>query len=201
MSFEILDPSHGLFVSPLDLFLSLSQVPVTLQTNMHKGENKGVMNKRSSRKEELLEAEVKRLREQLKKASLEKSEINSECEKLTTVCRSQRQQLQGLKQAIASNTTPGIQPQGLCNKSSSSPDQNSWQAFPEDFKKPTSVTSGNSTPVGTKNSQQNRSAAAVPAARSPVTVPVVNLNQPQRFGGIESNERNLTSQPPGWAAF
>ncbi|KAJ0948446.1 hypothetical protein HanRHA438_Chr01g0027311 [Helianthus annuus] len=158
-------------------------LPVTLQT-------KGVMNKRSIRKEELLEAEVKRLREELNKANLEKSEINSEYEKLTTICRSQRQQLHTIKQALSSFTTPGIQQQGpgLFNKSSTSPDHSSWQAFPEDH---------NSTPVGTTNSHQNRSVAA----RSPVTSPVINLNQSQRFGGLESNERNMTSQPPGWAAF
>ncbi|KAJ0611940.1 hypothetical protein HanHA300_Chr01g0021511 [Helianthus annuus] len=140
--------------------------------------------------EELLEAEVKRLREELNKANLEKSEINSEYEKLTTICRSQRQQLHTIKQALSSFTTPGIQQQGpgLFNKSSTSPDHSSWQAFPEDH---------NSTPVGTTNSHQNRSVAA----RSPVTSPVINLNQSQRFGGLESNERNMTSQPPGWAAF
>ncbi|KAM0052247.1 hypothetical protein Hdeb2414_s0007g00246021 [Helianthus debilis subsp. tardiflorus] len=158
------------------VYLSQKPLPVTLQT-------KGVMNKRSTRKEELLEAEVKRLREELKKANLEKSEINSEYEKLTTICRSQRQQLHTIKQALSSFTTPGSQPQGpgLFNKSS-------WQAFPEDH---------NSTPVGTTNSHQNRSVAA----RSPVTSPVINLDQSQRFGGLESNERNMTSQPPGWAAF
>ncbi|KAI3683071.1 hypothetical protein L1987_83571 [Smallanthus sonchifolius] len=133
---------------------------------MHKGGNKSVMNKRSPRKLELLEAEVTRSREELKGVNLEKSEISSE---LTTICRSQRQQLHGIKQAPASTTTPNTQPQGLFNKSSSSPDQNSWQAFLEDL---------NSKPFRT-----------------------MNIHQSQRFGGLKNDERNLTSQPPGWAAF
>ncbi|KAI3826914.1 hypothetical protein L1987_00974 [Smallanthus sonchifolius] len=136
------------------------------------------MNKRSPRKEELLEAEVKRLREELKAANLEKSEISSEYEKLITICRSQRQQLHGIKQALASTTPPNTQPQGLFDKSSSSPDQNSWQAFPEDLKTPTLLTGDNSKPFRTMNSHQS-----------------------QRFGGLKNDERNLTSQPPGWAAF
>lgn len=78
---------------------------------MYKGEKKSLMNTRSSRKEELLEAEVKRLRQELKAANLEKSEISSEYEKLTTICRSQRQQLHGIKQALASNMTQNTKPQ------------------------------------------------------------------------------------------
>ncbi|KAI3740054.1 hypothetical protein L2E82_30471 [Cichorium intybus] len=59
-----------------------------------------------SAKEEVLKAEVEKLREQLKQANLEKSEINSEYQKLSTICRSQRQQLHGIKQALASTTPP-----------------------------------------------------------------------------------------------
>ncbi|KAI3740049.1 hypothetical protein L2E82_30466 [Cichorium intybus] len=54
-------------------------------------------NKGRSTKEEVLKAEVEKLREQLKQANLEKSEINSEY---------QKQQLHGIKQALASTTTP-----------------------------------------------------------------------------------------------
>ncbi|KAK1413352.1 hypothetical protein QVD17_35124 [Tagetes erecta] len=145
---------------------------------MYKAEKKSFISTRSSRKEEVLEAEVKRLRDALKAANLEKSEISTEYEKLTTICRSQRQQLNGIKQALASTMTPNTQPQGLVNKSASSPDQNSWQAFPEDLMTPTLVTSDDSKPVRTKNSHQNGS-----------------------VGGLKNNERNLSFQPPGWAAF
>ena len=59
-----------------------------------------------SLKEELLEAEVAKLREQLKKANMEKSRLSSEYEKLSIIFRSQRQQLHGIKLALASSTPP-----------------------------------------------------------------------------------------------
>lgn len=57
-----------------------------------------------SGKEEELEAEVVRLREQLKQANLQKAEITSKYEKLTAICRSQRQELQELKRTLAAST-------------------------------------------------------------------------------------------------
>lgn len=57
-----------------------------------------------SGKEELLEAEVERLKEQLKQTNVEKTEITSKYEKLSAICRSQRQEIQELKQALASRT-------------------------------------------------------------------------------------------------
>lgn len=59
-----------------------------------------------SGKEEKLEAEVERLREQLKQVNEEKSELSSKYEKLSAICRSQRQELHELKQAFASTTPP-----------------------------------------------------------------------------------------------
>lgn len=59
-----------------------------------------------SRKEELLEAEVAKLKEHLKTANMEKSELSSGYEKLSIIFRSQRQQLQGIKLALASSTPP-----------------------------------------------------------------------------------------------
>lgn len=53
----------------------------------------------SRRKE--LEAEVQNLKEQLEKTNMEKKEINSKYEELSTICRSQRQEIQHLKQALA----------------------------------------------------------------------------------------------------
>ena len=57
-------------------------------------------------KEEELEAEVFRLREQLKQANLVKTEITSKYEKLSAICRSQRQELQELKQSLALTPSP-----------------------------------------------------------------------------------------------
>ncbi|KAK9051602.1 hypothetical protein SSX86_028229 [Deinandra increscens subsp. villosa] len=60
----------------------------------------------NSGKEEKLMAEVERLREQLKQVNMEKSELSSKYEKLSAVCRSQRQELHELKQTFASTTPP-----------------------------------------------------------------------------------------------
>lgn len=79
------------------------------------------------RREKLLEAEVARLQAQLKQANMEKNEINSEYEKLSTICHSQRQQLHGIKQALASSTSTNK----TASKSQSSPgiQQQVW-SFP-----------------------------------------------------------------------
>lgn len=61
-------------------------------------------NANKSAREEELEAETERLKEQLKQANLEKSEITSKFEKLSAICRSQRQEIQELKQALAART-------------------------------------------------------------------------------------------------
>ena len=61
----------------------------------------------NSEKEEALEAEVARLKGQLKQTNLEKAEITSKFEKLSAICRSQRQEIQELKQALAArNPSP-----------------------------------------------------------------------------------------------
>lgn len=62
-----------------------------------------VTNKRPG-KEVALEAEVEKLKEQLKQANVEKAEITSKFEKLSAICRSQRQEIQELKQALASRS-------------------------------------------------------------------------------------------------
>ncbi|XP_030461953.1 uncharacterized protein LOC115681983 [Syzygium oleosum] len=54
-----------------------------------------------TQKEEDLEVELERLKEQLKQANLEKTEMTSKYEKLSAICRSQRQEIQELKQALA----------------------------------------------------------------------------------------------------
>lgn len=135
-------------------------------------------------KEEHLEAEVERLREQLKQVNLEKSELSSKYEKLSAICRSQRQELHELKQTLASRTpspnksaskaqpspgTPHLSPsqqqkdgiiweqqKGLFDKSSPSSDQNSWQAFPE-----APTLTNNSKSVRTRNGHQNKQGGEV----------------------------------------
>ncbi|KAL5760560.1 hypothetical protein ACOSQ2_019398 [Xanthoceras sorbifolium] len=117
-----------------------------------------------SGKEEVYEDEMERLKEQLKQANLEKAEITSKFEKLSAICRSQRQEIQELKQAIAARSpspnkdvsrnqiSPGNQTaatppqrekiegtvwelqQGKSDWSTPSPEPNSWQAFPEEPK-------------------------------------------------------------------
>lgn len=133
------------------------------------------------RKEEQLEAEVEKLREQLKHVNMEKSELSSKYEKLSAICRSQRQELHELKQTLASTTpspsktssqshpSPGIQNQspsqqkegtiwelqkGLFDNASPSSDQKSWQAFPEDTTPTTNRKS-----VRTRNGHQNKQTA------------------------------------------
>ncbi|KAB1224880.1 hypothetical protein CJ030_MR1G008846 [Morella rubra] len=117
-----------------------------------------------SRKEEALEAEVENLKEELKQAHLEKAEITSKFEKLSAICRSQRQEIQELKQALAARTpspnkdalkneTPSvIRPsatplhrekivgtvwevqQGKSDANAASPEPKSWHAFSEEPK-------------------------------------------------------------------
>lgn len=55
-------------------------------------------------KEEALEAEIERLKDELKQTKSEKAEITAKFEKLSAICRSQRQELQDLKQTLASKS-------------------------------------------------------------------------------------------------
>ncbi|CAN4080482.1 unnamed protein product [Withania somnifera] len=119
-------------------------------------------NSKQPEKKELREAEVEKLKQQLSRANMEKSEMTSKYEKLSAICRSQRQEIQDLKQALAARTpspnrdttrdqtSPGSQQstippkkdniqgsvwelqQGLFGQSQVSPDSNPWQAFADD---------------------------------------------------------------------
>ncbi|KAK6804132.1 hypothetical protein RDI58_001916 [Solanum bulbocastanum] len=140
-------------------------------------------NTKQPEKKELMEAEVEKLKQQLSRANMEKAEITSKYEKLSAICRSQRQELQELRQALAARTpspnrdttrdhaSPGSQippkkdniegtvwelQQGLFGQSQVSSDSKSWQAFADDPKQ--QATPVNSTPrsVRTKNGHQNR---------------------------------------------
>ncbi|XP_017425387.2 uncharacterized protein LOC108334195 isoform X1 [Vigna angularis] len=131
--------------------------------------NTGLNNK--SEREQALEAEVEKLKEQLKEANVEKAEITSKFEKLSAICRSQRQELQDLKQALAGRT-PSPSREGLKTSpaiTSSAPMQDrtewktpssepkSWQAFPEEPQQQKSLSAGNTTKsVRTNNGRQNK---------------------------------------------
>ncbi|KAJ8565650.1 hypothetical protein K7X08_008226 [Anisodus acutangulus] len=119
-------------------------------------------NTKQPEKKEPMEAEVEKLKQQLSRVNMEKAEITSKYEKLSALCRSQRQEIQELKQALAARTpspnrdttrnqaSPGSQPssippkkdnvegtvwelqQGLVGQSHVSPDSKPWQAFADD---------------------------------------------------------------------
>jgi AP2-associated kinase len=54
--------------------------------------------------QEHLQVEVDRLKEELEQVRLEKAEITLKYEKLTAICRSQRQEIQELKQILSTAT-------------------------------------------------------------------------------------------------
>ncbi|XP_010678702.2 uncharacterized protein LOC104894216 [Beta vulgaris subsp. vulgaris] len=136
-----------------------------------------------SGKDNSFEAEKVKLQEQLKQVNAEKAEITAKYEKLTAICRSQRQELQELKQALAARTPPPIkestrnQPsssneatpsqrvknevtvrelQGLSDKSSKSSETKPWQAFASS---PTSI-ADRSKSVRTKNGHSSKQDAS-----------------------------------------
>ncbi|XP_020692033.1 probable serine/threonine-protein kinase DDB_G0276461 isoform X1 [Dendrobium catenatum] len=134
-------------------------------------------NKINKSREELLEVEVEKLKEQLKQSNLEKAEVTSKYEKLSSICRSQRKELQELKLALASFTPPSsgnkesdtqsrdkiegtvldLQ-QGLL-ASNASPDPNSkpWQAFTDEPKAQLVSKTRHSKSVRTINGHPNSS--------------------------------------------
>lgn len=57
---------------------------------------------------ESLQVVVDRLKEELEQVRLEKAEITSKYEKLTAICRSQRQEIQELKQALSTASAPNF---------------------------------------------------------------------------------------------
>ncbi|CAK9148822.1 unnamed protein product [Ilex paraguariensis] len=157
--------------------------------------NPGSSSKKSG-KEDLLEAEIERLKEQLKQANMEKAEITSKYDKLSAICRSQRQEIHELKQTLGvrrtpspnrdaskHQTSPGVQPptappqrekertvwdlpHGPLEKSSPSPDPKLWQAFAEDPKPQTTLMNNTSKSVRTRNGHQHKQAAEVTSGAS-----------------------------------
>ncbi|KAL2461301.1 Protein kinase superfamily protein [Abeliophyllum distichum] len=141
-----------------------------------------------SSKEEMLKAEVEMLKEQLLHVNTEKAEITSKYEKLSAICRSQRQEIQEIKQVLAARspspsrdasrnlaTMPGSQTstptvkekiegsvlelqQGFFDRRSPSPESQPWQAFTDAPKQQNMLTNDAPKSLRTRNDHQNRQA-------------------------------------------
>ncbi|CAK7331813.1 unnamed protein product [Dovyalis caffra] len=181
-------------------------------------------------KEETLEAEVEKLKEQLKQVNSEKAEITSKFEKLSAICRSQRQEIQELKQTLAARTpspnkyqaSSRIQPsesppQEKSDWSIPSPEPKSWQAFADDTKSQQQqhLSKGNSPhSVRTRNAHRNKQATESTSdfdswgfgSESFTAVPAASpqipgSNTEVRLGGSTITEKQPATQPAGWAGF
>ncbi|KAK7283847.1 hypothetical protein RIF29_13595 [Crotalaria pallida] len=162
--------------------------------------NVGSVNK--SDREETLVAEVEKLKEQLKVANAEKAEITSKYEKLSAICRSQRQELQQVKQALAAKTPSPTSP-----AISSTPAVNNtrWEAFPDEHQ-PQKPLSAEDAFKWTRNGDQNMQSA------QPVTdfgtwglgkddFSAARAGNPQMPRPSEGIKSKSTSDPAGWAVF
>ncbi|KAI0488860.1 hypothetical protein KFK09_028699 [Dendrobium nobile] len=97
--------------------------PISGNTAMSNSINK-------SRREEELETEVEKLKEQIKQVNFEKTEVTSKFEKLSAICRSQRHEIQELKLTLAITTSSSSKdcPQSLaCFNGSPQSDTLSWE--------------------------------------------------------------------------
>ncbi|MCL7023491.1 hypothetical protein MKW94_024300 [Papaver nudicaule] len=149
-------------------------------------------------REQSLKAEIDKLKEQLQQSNLEKAEITSKYEKLSSICRSQRQELQELKQALAArtpspnrdalkyqsspasnqSTTPPQREkkegtiwelqEGMFAESSPTLDSQPWKPFTNEPKPQTLLNKNNSKSVRTTNGHHNKPAAS-PGASSTAT--------------------------------
>ncbi|VVB07358.1 unnamed protein product [Arabis nemorensis] len=145
-------------------------------------------------KEEALEAEIERLKEELKQTNSEKAEITAKFEKLSAICRLQRQELQDLKQTLVSktassspsrdfsqnqtlrsmSTTPSRDrtegtmwdlQQDKSDWSSGSSDPNSWQPF-SDEPKPVSASKVNNNTINHSVRSRSKPTSSAPAPSS-----------------------------------
>ncbi|CAN1169006.1 Probable serine/threonine-protein kinase DDB_G0276461 [Linum perenne] len=167
-----------------------------------------------------LEAEVERLKEQVKQAKLEKAEMTSKFEKLSAICRSQRQEINELKHSLAARTpspnksaeSPASQlsavtPEQKFERGAKTPEQSSWQAFADEQQ----ASAASSTPpqsVRTKSGQkQNEGASdtwgfeghgfrAVPSSAGGQQSSTYNSS-----GRRNSVDSQSNAQPAGWAGF
>ncbi|XP_047315728.1 probable serine/threonine-protein kinase DDB_G0276461 [Impatiens glandulifera] len=159
-----------------------------------------------SGKEEELEVEIEKLKKQLKQAYADKDEIQSKFDKLSAICRSQRQELQELKQELASRTPspntitdsskdeispPPIEgtvwelEKGLVHNTSPIPDQKPWKAA--------------KLPVATSTNNNNNSSSISKSVRTRNDSSALNNNNTKR--GQESwgfgTESSFTALPGG----
>ncbi|KAL8144144.1 hypothetical protein V2J09_017176 [Rumex salicifolius] len=169
----------------------------------------------NSRKESL-EAEVERLKELLKQANLEKSEISSKYEKLSAICRSQRQEIMELKHGLAKNqSSPGtvtsqtdsaVQ-RGFLDRDSANTESKQWQAFSDDStpqplknNAPQSVRTRNGDPKKQTSGDgkwgfETDSFTAVPSSTSQIP----RTGEKQQSWNSYKGETKAASQPAGWA--
>ncbi|XP_022770067.1 AP2-associated protein kinase 1-like isoform X2 [Durio zibethinus] len=149
----------------------------------------GISDKKTG-KEEALEAEIERLKEQLKQSNLGKAGMASKLEKLCAICRSQRQEIQELKQALAARA-PSPNKSTLRNQNlpgslqrekiegtlwefsqeksadwtTASPEAKPWQGFSEDAKpQHQPLSKDNVQSVRTRNGHLNKHAAHASSA-------------------------------------
>ncbi|KAI8021159.1 hypothetical protein LOK49_LG03G02875 [Camellia lanceoleosa] len=145
----------------------------------------GISNKKS-RNEEELQADIGRLKQQLQQVNVEKAEITSKYEKLSSICRSQRQEIQELKQGLAAarvqapnreaskdKASPGTQPSATTLQKKKIEgtvfelqqglfDNNSASPEPKPWQAfpedpmPQSISMNNSRSVRTRNGHQNK---------------------------------------------
>ncbi|XP_050210450.1 uncharacterized protein LOC126660812 [Mercurialis annua] len=180
------------------------------------GNNKSV-------KEEDLEAEIERLKEQLKQANLEKAEVTSKYEKLSAICRSQRQEIQELKQAKSARTPSPIKYQasvkvqsstntlqGESESSTPSPEPKPWKAFADDPKQQSLSKGKNPQSVRSRNAQKGEfeswgfgadNFSAVAGGGTQASRPRNEGNDSQHLGRTKIMESQAANQPAGWAGF
>ncbi|KAG0455697.1 hypothetical protein HPP92_023485 [Vanilla planifolia] len=153
-----------------------------------------------SRREYELEAQVEKLKEQLKTINLEKAEAVSKYEKLSAICRSQRQEIHELRNSLLMASTPPLSIESSTQQFdtlSPVPEPEPWQAF-SDEPKPQSKPN-NSRSVRTGSNRRN-------STKHPESTPATD-----DWGfGVESftaspSSNNLkkveSNQPAGWAGF
>ncbi|RID62009.1 hypothetical protein BRARA_E01110 [Brassica rapa] len=163
-------------------------------------------------KEVALEAEVERLKEELKRTKSEKAEITAKFEKLSVICRSQRQELQDLKQTLASKTvtsSPSRDSPGMRSTSSTpSRDKGNNNSNNESVRSKNKTASLAPAPASQgfepwgfetesfRAASQSSGSASTTAQRS-----VSFGSSSQRLGNTKMRENQKAAQPAGWAGF
>ncbi|RRT78511.1 hypothetical protein GW17_00032300 [Ensete ventricosum] len=191
--------------------------------------SRNIVSDNKSRKEEL-EAEVGKLKDQLKQANVEKADMTSKYEKLSAICRSQRQEIQELKGALSalSPSPPSkdrdkiegsvwdLQQGMMLNPSAAShrPELKTWNAFHGEPKIQAAPRSTHPISSGATNVAQNVTPAAE-HSRHRWGFDMENFADPsgpqasrtsakgitsQRFNG-GATKKTESEQPAGWAGF